>query len=86
MNIMLVSQVFVITKILKKTKTRLIKDLKIGERIMFSMPMKGLGRGRSGIYASHVTVTNLDTDDKTRFTLNEMDRIFTLIELEKIND
>lgn len=82
-KILLTSGPVRVIKVLKPTKARLFKDLGEGSLIEFSVDLKPPGTGRSG-YAKSVTVRNIATDEKERYTFNELSILgnFQLEELE----
>ncbi len=82
--IMLKSDVYVVKQILKKTTAKMFTDLKIGNKIMFSIPITIAGPGhntRGGIYASYITVTNLDTKDTRQISFNQIGHILNYFKL-----
>lgn len=74
-NITLCSPAIVITEVKRKTKAGMFCDLNIGDRIEFSVPLKYAGRSRNGTYATYITVTNLETGEKTMLSFNQLPKI-----------
>jgi hypothetical protein len=64
----------------KPTKNTFLSQTEIGDEIMFRVPIKRVGRGRSGHYAVTVEVFNLTRDTADSCTLNTVDRIFDVLE------
>ena len=61
-NIVLKSNTLVVNNILKKTRAKLFKDLKIGDKIQLSVEVKYAGINRS-TYATYILVENLKTKE-----------------------
>ena len=74
----------IITQVLKKTTTRFFKNLKVGDMITFEMPIRPSGTGRSGIYASYITVTNIKTKEQNKFSFNQLDAPLKMFELKEV--
>jgi hypothetical protein len=82
MRIVMMSEVYRITRIVKPTKAEFFRNLKVGNLVRFSMEMKGPGRtGRSGVYASYIKIHNLSTGSYTSRSMNELDNRLENFEL-----
>ena len=81
-NIMMSSDVYTVTKILKDTKSKFFGEVKEGHRLVFSVPLKyaGITRGRS--YAVDIKVDNLSNDTYTFKTFNQMANLISNFKLE----
>ena len=80
--ILLKSQIYTVSKILKKTKAKMFTDLNIGDKIIFSIPIKRAGIGsRGNSYTSYITITNLNTDDTTQESFNQIGNRLDCFEL-----
>lgn len=79
------SDLYVVKKIKKKTKARIFGDIKVGDRLMFSMDIQSVqGASGGGKYASYVTVLNLTqrTSDASK-SQTEIAKYLTYFDLEK---
>lgn len=63
-----------ITGIKRKTKAKMFRNLNIGDKIKFSVPLEYAGCNR-GTYATYITVTNLQTGEKTQSSFNQLPKI-----------
>ena len=80
--ITLKSDILTVKTIHKKTTAYFFKDLKIGDQIVFSIPLKGSGiNSRGGIYASYLTVENLTAKDARTISFNQLSHILGNFEL-----
>ncbi len=71
MDISMKSEILEVTKIVKKTKAKMFKDLVVGSKIQLSIPVKYAGSNR-GTYASYITIRNLDNDECAFKSFNEI--------------
>lgn len=71
MDISMKSEVLEVVKVIKKTKAKMFKDLKVGSRIQLSIPVKYAG-GNRGTYASYITIRNLDNNECAFKSFNEV--------------
>jgi hypothetical protein len=81
MDIVLKSQTLTIYKINKKTKAKMFNNLKIGDQILLSVPVKRAGRNR-GTYSTDIKVENLNTGECTYKTFNTICNILNNFEFE----
>ena len=79
MNIRLTSDILIVSKVLKKTRAELFKDLKEGDRIILSIPVKYAGYNR-GVHASYIEVENLSTGKTTYKSFNQLPRLLKCFE------
>jgi len=61
-----------VTKILKKTKAKMFENLKVGDRLLFSVPLQASGRNGNSIYATYITVRNCETGETTQSSFNQL--------------
>jgi hypothetical protein len=76
------SEVLTVKKINKKTKAEMFKNIKVGNKILLSIPVESVGRGYRGTYASYIRIDNLDTDEHTFKSFNEICYILPCFEFE----
>lgn len=79
--IMLRSDPITISKILKKTKAKMFENLKMGDSIEFSVPLKPAGRNK-GTYATYITIKNLKTGEETQSSFNQLPIVLKSFEFE----
>lgn len=79
--IYLTSDILTITKINRKTKAKMFENLKVGDKIRFSVPLKYAGRNR-GTYATYIEIMNMKTYEKTHSSFNQLPIILDAFELE----
>ena len=82
--ILLTSKTLVVKNILKTTKATLFTDLVVGDKILISVPLKNPGHGR-GLYATYLTVKNLNNNCSTRLSFSQLSNILKCFEIEEIN-
>ena len=80
-TIILKSFIQTVTKINRKTKAKLFKDLKIGDKVEFSVPIKRAGSNR-GTYATYIEAKNVETDEYTYSSFNQLPSILDAFEFE----
>lgn len=80
-DIILVSNVYTVEKIKKKTKAKMFENLKVGEQIQFSVPLRRVGRNNRGTYATYITAKNIDTGEVTEGSFNQLPKIIDSFEL-----
>ncbi len=86
-KIIMRSKKIMIAKINKKTRAQMFKELKEGNLIVFELSLKGSGIGSSGrSYASYIKITNLETNEFTYKSLNELGYILNAFELEEVGE
>jgi hypothetical protein len=74
-----------VTNIKGRTNAYWLKDVEVGDIINIVMPLKKPGRtSRGGAYATYVTFFNLTQKTKREYSLNTMDTVFHILELESI--
>lgn len=74
-----------ISKINRKTKAEMFETLKENDYIIFEIPLKRSGSGRS-VYASYIKITNLRTNEYTYKSFNELSNILDAFELQEVGD
>lgn len=76
-----------IIKINRKTKAQMFKNLKEGNLILFELSLKRSGRSYdTGTYASYIKITNLETNEFTYKSSNELSHILDAFELEEVGE
>lgn len=81
MEIILKSEIVTVSKINKKTKAKMFENLKVGDQIEFSVPLKAAGRNR-GTYATYIMVKNIKTGESTSSSFNQLPIIMSAFEFE----
>ncbi|MCY8549455.1 hypothetical protein MOD25_05995 [Bacillus haynesii] len=81
MNIFLKSEVLEVEKIITKTNAKMFKDLKIGDKIMLSIPVKKAGSNR-GTYASYITIENLQNGERAYKSFNQIEDMLNKFEFK----
>lgn len=82
MAIVLQSGNLVVEKVLKKTKAKMFKDLKVGDKIQISVPVKVPGVNRR-THATYLTVINTNNGEYACKSFNELTPILDCFELVK---
>lgn len=80
-QIVLESDTLVVTKINRKTKAKMFENLKVGDKIKFSVPIKYAGRNH-GSYATYILIKNIETGETTHSSFNQLPSILDAFELE----
>jgi len=80
-TISLKSDIITVTKILRKTKAKMFENLKVGDKIEFSVPIKHAGSNR-GTYATYIGVRNVETGEETSSSFNQLPTILHAFEFE----
>lgn len=83
-NILLKSNILVVNRIIKKTRAKMFKNLKVGDEIQLSVEVAYAGRN-GGTHATYILIENLRTGEFTAKSFNEISIIldnFELIEKE----
>lgn len=80
MTIILKSEILTITQIKRKTKAKMLEHLKVGDKIQLSIDASPAGRNR-GTYASYLKITNLENDEKTYLSFNQICVLYNAFEL-----
>jgi hypothetical protein len=78
--------IYEVVAIKKKTKTRIIENVKVGDRFVIEVPIKYPGRSHNGLYASKFTFRNLNTGDVGFFMFGEFDRIEAILDWKEIDN
>lgn len=73
-EIILSSKILTVEKINRKTKAKMFEDLKVGDKIQFEVELKRAG-GNRGTYATYIKATNLENNEITHSSFNQMPRI-----------
>ena len=83
MDIIMKSEVLEVTKIVKKTRAKMFKDLKVGSKIQLSIPVEYAG-GNRGTYASYITIRNLDNNECAYKSFNEITMLLNNFEFKYV--
>ena len=62
------------TSIERKTKAKMFENLKVGDKVLFSVPIKYAGSNR-GTYATYIEIQNINTREKTQSSFNQLPTI-----------
>lgn len=75
-----------VTKINRKSSSPCFKDLKIGDVIEFSIPIKNVGRkcGRRGSLAAYILCHNRRTNAESELSFNQIEKVLECCELEEV--
>lgn len=84
MAIVLKSEELKIVKINRITKAKMFEDLKVGDVIRMSIPVKRAGSGGRGTYASNIKIENVATGDYAFKTFNEIGSMLSIFEFEAL--
>jgi hypothetical protein len=69
-DVMLSSPVYRVTGVFKKTRARLFSDVKIGDCIRITFPLRYAGQASRGSYATRVTVENVTQGTSLRLYIS----------------
>jgi len=83
-KIILKSDILTITKINRKTKAKMFENLSIGDKVVFSVPIKQAGSNR-GTYATYIKVENINTGEITHSSFNQIVSILDAFEFAILN-
>lgn len=73
-------------KILKKTQTKVFKDLQVGDIMDFSIAMGSVGsRSGGGTYAPEITFVHERTGESNRLSFNQIENALKKFEFEEIS-
>ena len=74
---MKLDKVVEVTKILHKSYAKALKDVKVGDILIFEITIKDVTFGaRNGVYATYVDITNLRTENKGFMSMTQFANIF----------
>jgi len=82
-NIMMKSGTFVVTKIVKKTKSKFFKNVEVGHKLIFSVPLGYVGTSKNGSYAVYIKVLNVDLGKVSNASFNQMSNSLRSFELQE---
>lgn len=80
------SKVLKVTKVLKKSKAHMIQNLKVGDLVQLSINAENAGSNRGRSYSSYICIKNLNTEEYTYKSFNEIDHLYRVVELEEVSD
>lgn len=77
-----------VTKINRKSSSPCFKDLKIGDVIKFSIPIKNVGRSGAyrGSLAAYILCHNCRTNVESKLSFNQIEKVLECCELEENNE
>lgn len=81
-SIVMSSKVLVVTKLNRKTKAQMFQNLKVGDKVQFSIPIKRAGIGR-GTHASYICSKNVETGETNFSSFNQLPSILDAFEFEE---
>jgi len=84
--ILLKSGVITIKRIIKKTSAIMFKDLEVGDRIEFSVPLKHAGKSRGRTYSTYITCRNIATGESISHSFNQLSSIIDKFEFEEVGE
>ena len=75
----------IVTKINRKSSSPCFKDLKVGDTIEFSIPIKRVGKRDShgGSLAAYIFCHNCRTDVESQLSFNQIEKVLECCELEE---
>lgn len=83
-EVMLKSKVLKVVGFNRRTRAKMFENLRIGDLLLLSIPVKAVGRGsRGNSYAPCITVKNLITDEEVYITFNYLPRLLNCFILEE---
>lgn len=77
------SEVLVVTKLNRKSKAQMFQNLKVGDKVQFSIPIKRAGIGR-GKHASYIQSKNIKTGEVNYSSFNQLPSILNAFEFEEV--
>lgn len=75
-----------VIKINRKSSSPCFKDLKIGDVIEFSVPIKYAGFSGQGTRATYIKCRSRRTNAESQLSFNQFHRVVECCELEEINE
>lgn len=86
-NIKMMSPKYRVLKILKRTNAKMFKDIRVGDIIQFSVPIRRAGGNRGKSYSVDIEVENLSRESNTAYkTFNQLPKLLTSFEIEQVYD
>ena len=82
-SIMMKSGTFVVTKIIKKTKSKFFKNVEVGHKLIFSVPLGYVGTSKSGSYAVYIRALNIDLGKTSDASFNQMSNSLRNFDLQE---
>ena len=81
--IVMKSSEYVVIRIKGKTQAEMFKDVEVGDKLQFSIPLKHAG-GSRGTHASYITAKNLTKNSLTKRSFNQLPGLLERFELEEV--
>ena len=81
-DIILKSEKLIVTNILKKTKAKMFANIKIGDILEISIPMKYAGRNGKIGYASYLTIENKTSGEIAHKSFNQLPMLLENFEFD----
>lgn len=75
------SNILVVTEVKKKSKAKMIGDLRVGDKIQLSVDASPVGSNR-GTYATYIRIDNVDTGDYTFKSFNQIFDLYKIVTVE----
>lgn len=74
------------TKVTKKSKSAAFEDLKPGDKMLFTIPIKAVGSTGYSNYthAAYITCTNAQTLEESKLSFNQIERTLKNFEFEQL--
>ncbi len=85
-DIVLKSDVLVISKVKKNTVAKLFKDLKPGDKIELSINVEHVGSRRGKTYAPYILVTSLENGKSVHKSFNQLPMLLDAFDFEKVKE
>jgi len=83
-TIIMKSGIYIVMKVLKKTKAILFEDIEVGDQLTFSSVLKTAGTNKGKTYASYIQTTNITKNDYTYSSFNQLPKLIAKFELEPL--
>lgn len=81
MQIPLTSSKYRVTKINRKTKAKMFKNIELGDVLIFTCILERLGTTRGNTYAPHVKIENISKKESVHKSFNELGNIMDAFEM-----
>jgi predicted DNA-binding ArsR family transcriptional regulator len=82
-DIILSSGRLIVKDILRKSSARMFKNLKVGDIIEISVPVKHAGTRRGKTYSTYIRTVNVTTGENTHNSFNQLPKILDAFVLDK---
>lgn len=82
-DIVLKSDILIVSKVKKNTIAKLFKDLKPGDKIELSINVEHVGSRRGKTYAPYILVTNIENGKSVHKSFNQLPMLLDAFDFEK---